>query len=396
VTNRLRVVDLFAGSGALSIGLAQAGFRIATAVESDPQAAATYSAAHPETILINRDIRHLSAKEIRGRLRGQVDLLAAGPPCQGFSIKGQRRSDHPGNAMLAEVIRVTGQLRPRALLVENVVGLTSLSGGWYFDRLVTGIERIATECGGQYDVDYRVLNAVDYGSPQQRRRLFIVAVEPGLQWKWPDETSELGDLTVWDAIGDLPTDSCIVGVGIPYPPAIELSHYAAALRSQGLVLNHHTKRLEETRQRRLAALEQGQDRRSLPAELATGGHETKYRRLRADAPSPTLTAHMGKDLSDFIHPFQQRTLTVREAARIQGFPDDIEFIGSQASQFRQIGNAVPVPLARALGQAFVTTLRGGRRSKRKPSEAIRPNLTAMPSTSERRASSVPDDVTITA
>jgi hypothetical protein len=143
-----------------------------------------------------------------------------------------------------------------------------------------------------------------------------------------------------------------------------MSVYAAGLRhgSSG-VLNHHTKRLQDLRQRRLAALAPGQDRTFLVGDLAAGGHETKYRRLRADTPSPTVTAHMGKDLSDFIHPSLPRTLTAREAARIQGFPDTVEFLGSQAAQFNQVGNAVPVPLARALGVALARTLR---RSNERP------------------------------
>ena len=130
------------------------------------------------------------------------------------------------------------------------------------------------------------------------------------------------------------------------------------------MLNNHTKRLKETRRKRFRALKPGQDRRHLPEELQAGGHPGKYRRLRADQPSPTLMAHMGKDLSDFIHPRLQRSLTAREAARIQGFHDSYEFMGSQASQLVQVGNAVPVQLGKALGEQMVSVLTSRRRPSR--------------------------------
>lgn len=360
MSGQLRAVDLFAGAGGMSHGLGRAGFRLVSAVEADPQAADTYAAAHPGTVLLGRDVTTVGGAELTPRLRSRLDLLAAGPPCQGFSMKGPRRSDHPGNAMLAQVVRLAAELQPRAVLVENVTGLTSLAGGYYFDRLVTSLERIALGAGGRYDVQYAVLDAAQHGAPQRRRRLFIVATEPGVAWAWPEQPDG-GVLTLWDAIGDLPAASLGVGDTAPYPPHATYSPYAAALRGDcPRLLNHHTKRLEATRQLRLAALGPGQDRRHLPEELAAGGHESKYRRLRANAPSPTLTAHMGKDLSDFIHPHEQRTLTVREAARVQGFPDRVEFLGSQAAQFRQVGNAVPVPLAYALGQSLARALRARR------------------------------------
>jgi DNA (cytosine-5)-methyltransferase 1 len=145
-----------------------------------------------------------------------------------------------------------------------------------------------------------------------------------------------------------------------------VSSYAQSLRNgHEVVLNHHTKRLEELRQKRLSALAEGQNRADLPEHLSAGGHETKYRRLKSSAASPTVTAHMGKDLSDFIHPTLPRTLTVREAARIQGFPDSYEFLGSQASQFTQVGNAVPVHLAYELGQRLSESLSVPKRAKRR-------------------------------
>jgi DNA (cytosine-5)-methyltransferase 1 len=259
--------------------------------------------------------------------------------------------------MLEQCIRLAEELRPRAVLIENVPGLRSMVGGYLFDRFITSLERIEVRPGRRYDVSYAMLNAGDYGLPQSRRRLFVVAVEPPLVWDWPEPTTALGDLTLWDAIADLPAGVSNGDDALPYRRLKTVSRYALELRcGSSVVLNHHTKRLEDLRLRRLAALRQGEDRRHLPAALQAGGHETKYRRLRANLPAPTLMAHMGKDLSDFIHPQLPRTITVREAARIQGFPDDYEFVGSQASQFAQVGNAVPVLLARTLGEQLVTVL----------------------------------------
>ncbi len=365
----LSAVDLFAGAGGLSLGLAAAGFTVHAAVESDPQAAETYRLNHMRTRVVDTDMRSVEPASLFPDRRRRLDLLAGGPPCQGFSIKGQRRIGHPGNAMLDQLLRAAAELRPRAVLVENVVGLTSMLGGFYFDRLITGLERIDLGEGRRYDVDYTFLNAAHHGTPQNRRRLFVVAVEPGRRFSWPEPTTQPGDLTLWDAISDLPPEAVRPGETTSYTRR-QPSRYAAALRAEdGVVLNHHTKRLEETRQKRLGALAEGQDRRHLPEELQAGGHESKYRRLRADAACPTLTAHMGKDLSDFIHPRLGRTLTAREAARVQGFPDWMEFAGSQASQLNQIGNAVPIPLATAVGRALAEALRA-------PGRAGRPRRTA--------------------
>lgn len=349
----------------MSLGLEQAGFTVIGAVEKDSQAVDTYSANHPRTRVLPIDIRSLGGSDLVADRRRRIDLIAGGPPCQGFSIKGQRRADHPSNVLLEEFVRIVEELRPRAVLVENVVGLTSMLGGYYFDRLVTRLERISPTGSGNYNVEYGILNAVEYGVPQNRRRLFVVGVEPGRTWTWPGPSNRSGDLTLWDAIGDLPPDSHTPDAVGRYDGRRRVSEYAAQLRNgHRELLNHHTKRLEELRQRRLLALDEGQDRRNLPEHLSAGGHETKYRRLRAKAPAPTVTAHMGKDLSDFIHPRLPRTLTVREAARLQGFPDEYEFLGSQASQFTQVGNAVPVPLARSLGSQLARSLAARRRPGR--------------------------------
>ena len=361
---QLTAVDLFAGAGGMSLGLTAAGFHVLAAVERDPQAGSSYTLNHPRTRLLIADVAGLEGRALVPDRRRRVDLVAGGPPCQGFSIKGQRRPGHPGNLMLEHLVRLVSDLRPRAVLIENVVGLISMVGGYYFDRLITSLERISPAGGRRYNVEFALLNAAEYGVPQNRRRLFIVAIEAGRAWDWPEPTTSPGDLTLWDAIGDLPPDSEQPGVIASLGSARTVSSYAQGLcGGNGLVLNHHTKRLEQLRLQRLDALQQGQDRRHLPAHLQAGGHQTKYRRLRADAPSPTVTAHMGKDLSDFIHPQLPRTLTVREAARIQGFPDTYEFLGSQASQFTQVGNAVPVRLAQVLGLELARALRGRYRSR---------------------------------
>lgn len=357
----------------MSFGLEQAGFAVLTAVELDPQAASTYAVNHPKVKLLTKDVREVVGQDLVTDRRRRIDLVAGGPPCQGFSIKGQRRPNHPSNVLLGEFVRIVAEVRPRAVLVENVVGLTSMLGGYYFDRLVTELERISPTGGPGYQVEYEILNAVEHGVPQSRRRLFIIAVEPGRAWSWPSPNTHAGDLTLRDAIGDLPADSAKPGELAEYGKPKHLSDYAKHLRNgQEVVLNHHTKRLEALRQRRLGALREGQNRTDLPQHLSAGGHETKYRRLRSTEPSPTVTAHMGKDLSDFIHPSLPRTLTVREAARIQGFPDVYEFLGSQASQFTQVGNAVPVPLALRLGEELVKAVTATRRRSRVRPELGRP------------------------
>lgn len=352
----LRVLDLYAGAGGLSEGFRRAGYEIAAAIEKDADAAETLRANHPDTAVIESDVRELDDDALLELADGPIDVLVAGPPCQGFSIQGERRRDHESVELLFQVARITAAVRPCALLVENVQGLVSFANGFVFDRFMRELNRLSYR-GESYNAVLETLDASDFGVPQRRRRVFIAGVLGDI-FRFPAPSAE--PVALLAAIGDLPEWTMPPGEDAKLPHVFPLTEYQRARRRGTRTLhNHSAKQLEAVRSKRLAALSEGDDRRALPGHLQAGGREGKYRRLRGSAPSPTIMAHMAKDTSDFIHPRYDRMLTVREAARLQSFDDRYRFTGSQYQQFRQVGNAVPPLLAEAIGRALEVPVRRG-------------------------------------
>ena len=249
--------------------------------------------------------------------------------------------------------------------MENVLGLLSTRtvGGRILDQAI----RLLTTAGYVVTQPVKALSAADYGVPQSRRRVFVIGVRGDIAAGLPDgrlhypgathtgSTVQLNSLlptglpahlTLEDAISDLPAATKPVGTVLAYPRRRNLSEYQKLMRRRATELhNHHTKGAEKLRRNRIKALNQGDNATRLQGKLKAGGLDGKYRRLRYDQPAPTITAHIGKDLSDFIHPERHRWISAREAARIQSFPDTYQFFGSQALQLRTIGNAVPPLLA---------------------------------------------------
>lgn len=345
----LRVLDLYAGAGGFSAGFGACGYEIVLAVERDADAAETFRANHPGTCVLEVDVRELDAATLLSAADGPIDVVLAGPPCQGFSLsRGARDSSHESGELLLEVARVVHDLEPAAFVIENVPGVFSFRGGFVLDALVRRLNRAGA--AGRYETVLETLDAAGYGVPQHRRRVFIAGAL-GEAFCFPAPQSDR--ISLEDAIGDLPEWTADSQEALALPRAHPLTAYQRDRRRRTRALyNHSSKQLEEMRMRRIAELRQGEDRRDLPDELQSGGRPGKYRRLRAGKPAPTILAHMGKDTSDFIHPYYPRMLTVREAARLQSFDDTHLFYGSQASQFRQVGNAVPPLLAGALAVAL--------------------------------------------
>lgn len=345
----VRVIDLYAGAGGLAEGFRRArGYHVVAAVESDEDAAETLRANHPATHVDTSDIRELGDIDVLELADGPIDVVVGGPPCQGFSVSGQRRPGHESEELLFEFSRLVEQLEPAAFLIENVPGLLSFRGGLVMDRLLERLRGVGP--GRGFDVTVATLDAARYGVPQHRRRVFIVGTLDG-SFGFPQPVESR--VTLYEAIGDLPRGTAGPGQELSFPLVSRLTPYQLARRGGTAALhNHSAKRLEALRRARIAALRQGQDRRALPDHLQSGGREGKYRRLQAERPSPTILAHMARDTSGFIHPYYNRMLTVREAARLQSFDDRYVFLGSQYQQFRQVGNAVPPLLAEALARAL--------------------------------------------
>lgn len=350
MTRPLRVLDLYAGAGGFSEGIRLAqGFDVVVAVENDADAAETLRANHPETNVVECDVRETTSDELLELADGPIDVVIGGPPCQGFSLKGQRSPEHESADLLFEFARLVEELQPAAFLLENVPGLLSFRRGIVIDQLVRRLNQAAGE-GHTYNTVLDTVDAAGFGVPQHRRRVFVCGLfDSVFQFPAPSSTR----VTLREAIGDLPEWTAEdADEAIALPPSNPLTAYQRARRGRCRKLyNHTSKKLEELRMARLAELQEGDDRRALPEHLQAGGHEGKYRRLRSSAPSPTVMAHMAKDTSDFIHPNYERMVTVREAARLQSFDDRYRFCGSQYQQFRQVGNAVPPLLAMHLGRA---------------------------------------------
>lgn len=344
---KLTAIDLFAGGGGLSEGLRQAGYDVMSAVEIDYNAVSTYEANHPETKVISTDIRLLPSSALEDTLDGRkLDLLAACPPCQGFSTltRGNKRED-PRNQLISEVSRLIRDLRPNAIMIENVPGLMT-RGENYLTEFLNSL----TELG--YIYNFSVLQVADYGVPQLRKR-FVLLAGHGYEIKIPSKShSSLGDektlpwKTVADAIKDLPK-----------PCALN------ELRSLSHARDHNwhvTRVISNITKERLRFIKPGGSRFDLPDELRPNchkgnnqGYSNVYGRMDWNKPSPTITGGCTTlSKGRFGHPEELRTISVREAALLQTFPLDYKFSATSIDDIcKIIGNALPCLFAKKMAEA---------------------------------------------
>ncbi len=337
-------VDLFAGAGGLSAGARAAGVRIAVAVESDPRAADAYRLNHPEADLRVMDVRRLP--DPAPIATSQPTVLLGGPPCQAFSSSNQRSRSlgNPANRLYVEMLRVARAMRPTHVVIENVRGFVEAQGGLFLSDALKRLRELG------YHVAHGMLDAADFGVPQHRRRLFIV----GSRGRPPRLPRPVGGprTTVADALLDLPVLEN--GAALPLARYRRAPHsaYARRLRGDGAACTGHlVTRNAPHIVERYRHVPPGGNWRAIPARLMAGYadrtrcHEGLYRRLRWDAPSVVLN-NFRKNM--LIHPWAQRGLSVREAARLQSFPDAHAFAGSIGFQQQQVADAVPPLMARAV------------------------------------------------
>jgi DNA (cytosine-5)-methyltransferase 1 len=331
VTSVVCVLDLFAGAGGLSAGLAAAGLEVVAAVERDTDSLATFARLHPAARLLRGDIAGL---DLRG-FRGDIDVVAGGPPCQPWSDGGKRlggADPRDGIPLFVQAIRAVG---PRAFIMENVAGLTRAATRSSFEYLVRRLRGLG------YTVDWRVLRAADYGVPQSRQRLFVVGILGG-QVTWPTPTHCPGTRQRWRTAGDVLDPARIVGepnlskVVYARRPDVRPGPY------DGLLFNGGGRPIN------LEAV--------APTMLASmGGNKTPW--LDTLGVVPAYHAHLlsgGQPRSGFVQ--GARRITAAEAALLQTFPPGTAFAGTMSSQYRQIGNAVPPDLAYAVGLAVTRSL----------------------------------------
>jgi DNA (cytosine-5)-methyltransferase 1 len=336
----LTCVDLFCGAGGLTLGLQQAGFTSLFAVDTDPHACRTYRDNIGEHVL-GEDVGTLDADRIAGPAGsavGEPTLVCGGPPCQGFSLQRRGRPADPRNDLVIVFLRLATALNPWFILLENVPALLGQRGRPYLDRG----RRLLDAAGYRHQA--RVLDAADYGVPQHRERAFLVAWRGASEFSFPPPTHfEATWRTVRDAIGDLPE-----------PPEDYSEHPAHA--------NHRRVAVSALNLQRLAHVPPGGGRLDIPAHLQLPCHRNAnghrhldvYGRMHWAQPAPTITAMFDNfTRGRFGHPEQTRSVTAREGARLQSFPDSFHFRGPKKDVARQIGNAVPPLLARRLGEAIV-------------------------------------------
>jgi DNA (cytosine-5)-methyltransferase 1 len=346
-------IDLFSGAGGMSLGAVQAGVEVAVAVETDPHAAHTYSTNHPKTSMLNADIRTISPKKLKHLLWNDANLIVfGGPPCQGFSYSNQRTRclDNTENWLFLEFVRIVRLIRPAWVVFENVRGFVNTAEGVFVENVASQLEKIG------YTLSHELLNAMDFGVPQNRVRFFLVGSRDGVKFKMPHPTLKKS-FTVHDAISDLPKLENGASISVlPYNTAAR-SAYARDMRRQNKTSpNHLVTRNADSILKRYKHIPQGGNWMNIPARLMknytdrTRCHTGIYHRLRFDAPSVVIGNYRKNML---IHPEQDRGLSVREAARIQSFPDWFEFKGSIGYQQQQVANAVPPRLAQAVFSAIL-------------------------------------------
>jgi DNA (cytosine-5)-methyltransferase 1 len=358
----MKAVELFCGAGGLGIGLKNAGFDIVLANEIEADFAKTFSINHPETLVINKDIHEIDfEKEATDLGIGRISLLSGGPPCQGFSTVGSKNKKDPRNSLFYEYLRAVNELQPDYILFENVSGFKSLYEGEAYRQLTRELGALG------YDLSCGVLDASDFGLPQIRHRTIIVGWKKGLRLvSIPSPTHYEGDnifnlpqkLTLIDAISDLPPLKS--GESCDYYAAPPLNEYQRYLRAGCSTLTeHNASNYGEKMQQILELIPAGGTVKDLPEHLRPQSYfANTYARLFPDRPATTITRNFGTPSSSrCVHPYQNRALSTREGARLQGFPDDYQFYGSKISKNLQIGNAVPPIFGEVVAKEIIKNIK---------------------------------------
>jgi DNA (cytosine-5)-methyltransferase 1 len=378
----LRTIDLFCGAGGITEGFRQADYVCLYGNDCMAEAVDTFKLNHPEAWGDTRSIEDVKPAHVRERLtlqKGELDVLVGGPPCQGFSINAPERFlRDPRNKLFKDYVRFLEEFEPKTFLFENVPGLLSLGDGKVLTQVLKEFGRLG------YHVTTKILFAAHYGVPQERWRLILLGSKYGVidppepthyaigranfrggrtmtfKLTPPDADRLLPAITVGDAIGDLPRLEMGEGaevIGYTNPP---VTAYARAIHNtaEGVTFNHFAARLSKQNAERMKYIKPGGSWRDIPHDLLPKGmqrarksdHTKRYGRLRNDGLAGTVLTKCDPHWGAVFLPDQNRSLTVREAARFQSFPDSYRFLGARVSQYEQVGNAVPVLMARAIAE----------------------------------------------
>lgn len=389
LNNRTETIELFSGAGGFTWGWHQAGFTTGAAVDFDAVATRTHELNFPHALTLQKDLNSFRPSDltaILGTGRKPRNLLAVvgGPPCQGWSQAGRgklRSLDAASEGLLKDArnrlyrrfLEFVDELRPPICVMENVPGMLSIEGTNVAESIQRHYERIGYRC------TFALVNARWFGVPQDRRRLIFLGVEESISVALQLSASRLEtfaprfrrdvlglpdhDTSVRQAIADLPA----IPHGTQEDPQIyrqqaKRSRYADLMRarSNGMLTDHITRKHNQQDLDAFAYMPEGGRYFELPDRFKRYRDDIfkdKYRKMQWNVPAGTITAHLAKDCYTHIHPEQQRTLSIREAARLQSFPDDFRFFGNMGDRFRQIGNAVPPLMAWGIAEYIREQLR---------------------------------------
>lgn len=370
--NNLNVIDLFAGCGGLSLGFEMAGYNIPLAIEKDEWASETYKYNHPKTKVITQDIKEITdLLNILPNNKMEITGIIGGPPCQGFSLSGNRDKNDPRNSLFMEFVRFVDHFEPEFFVMENVPGLLSMktkAGKFVKDLIKEEFKKVG------YTAEIFKLNAADYGVPQNRVRIFFIGIKNNEEYNREKMTPKITipkPITIEQAIMDLPQIQSGEGIEEAEYPCLntELTDYQKWARGNNTVIkNHIAMKHTERLIKRFSLIKCGQSvadvakehqqRKRGEADKISGKvYSQNNMRPFPDKPAPTIAASFQ---SNFIHPYLNRNFTAREGARLQSFPDNYIFHGKRTtmsweknlSQYQQIGNAVPPLLAKAVAQSI--------------------------------------------
>ncbi len=347
----LNVIDLFCGCGGLSEGFRLAGYNIVGGVDFNESAIKTYNYNFVGAKGICCDLSDMNEDMILNTFGdlSKIDVIIGGPPCQGFSAANRYKmeGDDPRNKLFFEFVKFVDLAKPKAVLIENVRGIVTSNNGYAKDR----IYEIFQSRG--YNVTHRILDASEFGVPQKRLRNFFVMTK-GFDFDFDTLDKVPQIVTVKEAIGELyvlendKTQEHVLEVA----PSTNYQKYLR--RNDSKILNHDIRYPAEKVQERISYVPQGGNWRDIPEELfdnnRTNRHSSAYKRL--DELSTSVTIDTGNSHSNYFHSIYNRIPTVREAARLQSFNDQFEFKGSRTDQYRQVGNAVPPLLSKAIADAL--------------------------------------------
>ena len=347
------VIDLFAGVGGLSLGFEMEGFDILLANEFDQSIATAYKENHKSTNVVVGDITSLDLSKVFGEYVNKIDVVIGGPPCQGFSQKGKRKTiNDERNFLFKHYVEVVKFVKPKYFVMENVPNLLTAEKGFFLNE-IKGLFK-----GYGYSIRYGVLNAADYGVPQNRRRAIIIGKYLATPPELPLPCKQ--KVTIWDAISDLAYLESGEGEFEQEYRNSPKSDYEKKMRKGSKILyNHMATKHSALALERLSLIPPNAGKEILPKEHITKSvYSGTWSRMKQNDVAVTITTRFDTPSSGkFTHPFLNRAITVREAARLQSFPDTFKFIGSKMSQMKQVGNAVPPLLARKIARVIMNDIK---------------------------------------